>query len=527
MSMKKGIFQIILKIFLLFFILGLVFLGQTYFFTQSAVNSGEKLAKSILNNQPENFRNNYETWQKNFNRLKKRIFEIDDLSGGLINKKFQAGKYFEIGDRISLVLPEIVGEKGQKTYFVLLQNNRELRPTGGFLGSYAKLKFRNGGLAEVDVQDIYVPDGQISGHVDPPWPIQEAFKQGFWKLRDANWDPDFPRAAKVIDWFFQKGKEEKSDGMVAINLVTIQKILKVLGPFYLADYHQNVGAENLYQVIQQQVQTNFFPGSIQKKEILSDLGKILLEKIKQVNRKEAVKIFPIIFQDLEEKQILISFEDSSLAGVFKKLGWDGSMKLLDLSSEDFLNDYLFLVEANLGVNKANCCIERKVRQEIYFLPEKIIKEKLFIDYQNSSPADGKVPLFWGGKYDNFLRIYLPQKAEKILIRVGDVIIRKEEILLEKREDLGLQGIGFFVNVPPVSSKKVEINYQIPIPELILSEKFIYRLIVQKQSGIESYSHDLAIFLGLSQTEEFQEVKDIFKDEEFLFQFVYNKVGQEK
>src|SRR3989344_469487 len=75
-----------------------------------------------------------------------------------------------------------------KTYIVLLQNNTELRATGGFMGSYARIETDKAGIKKIEVQDIYQPDGQIAGHVEPPYPVQEAFRQGWWKLRDSNWD---------------------------------------------------------------------------------------------------------------------------------------------------------------------------------------------------------------------------------------------------------------------------------------------------------------------------------------------------
>src|SRR3989344_6988876 len=81
------------------------------------------------------------------------------------NLKFKIAKWCFNG------LP-FVDQLGQifdnKTYIVLLQNNRELRPSGGFMGSYARFKVQGSGLKEFTVQDIYVPDGQIAGHIDPP-----------------------------------------------------------------------------------------------------------------------------------------------------------------------------------------------------------------------------------------------------------------------------------------------------------------------------------------------------------------------
>lgn len=57
------------------------------------------------------------------------------------------------------------------------------------MGSYARL------LPQLQILDIYTPDGQLAGHVEPPAPIQKAFQNGEWRLRDSNWDPDFTVAA--------------------------------------------------------------------------------------------------------------------------------------------------------------------------------------------------------------------------------------------------------------------------------------------------------------------------------------------
>ena len=63
------------------------------------------------------------------------------------------------------------------------------------MGSYAVVRSQESGVRSVEIKDIYVPDGQLVGHVDPPLPIQQAFGQGWWKLRDSNWDTDFTAAA--------------------------------------------------------------------------------------------------------------------------------------------------------------------------------------------------------------------------------------------------------------------------------------------------------------------------------------------
>lgn len=497
-----------LAIVSLFLILAVVFL-DTGLGVQKTVSSGQKLFQTVISNQPENFSKNYSSWQKNFFALKERILAIDRFTKGYFTKRFQIKKNLELVENITYILPQILAQDSQKTYYILLQNNMELRPTGGFMGSYAKLKFKNGGLAEVLIQDIYVPDGQIAGHVEPPWPIQQAFKQGWWRLRDANWDPDFSQAAKTIDWFFQKGKEEKADGLIAINLITIKKIINVIGSLYLVDYNQTVDSESLYQVVQSHSEIDFFPGSTQKKDILSAVGKAFFEKIKNLKQKEILKILHIIYQDLEQRQILITFFDDYLAKNFNQLGWDGSMKKVEPSTENLFNDYLFVVETNLGANKANCCIERNVEQEVDFTQSGLIKEKIKIYFKNIGKyKEGIPPFFWGGTYNNFLRIFFPAQVKVKNVLVEDKQVPTEKILEEAKSDLGIKGIGFFVVLPAQSEKLVEINYEVPFE----GQPGNYHLTLQKQPGIESFPYQLT----LKTKKDLRKIeKEIRKDEEII------------
>src|SRR3989344_5061764 len=128
----------------------------------------------------------------------------------------------------------------ERTYIVLLQNNMELRPSGGFMGSYARIGTDARGMREVFVQDIYEPDGQIPGHVEPPAPIQEAFGQGWWKLRDANWDVDYKNAADDVKWFLEQGGEKQIDGLMAINLSSVKRVIGVVGEIKLVTYDETV-----------------------------------------------------------------------------------------------------------------------------------------------------------------------------------------------------------------------------------------------------------------------------------------------
>lgn len=361
-----------------------------------------------------------------------------------------------------------------KEYIVLLQNNMELRATGGFMGSFLRLRFDHGQYSLLKVEDIYTPDGQLDGHVDPPWPIQAAFGQGWYKLRDSNWDPDFPTAAKTIEWFFVHGGEPKADGLIAVNLSLMKEVLKIIGPIYILDQPEKITADNFYKLTQSAVETGFFPGSSQKRDFLSNLGKAVFENVKTLSIDAKFKLLRSGISLLKSKDILIYSHDDLVQKWLGDSGFDGA--LTDIRNTN--DDYLAIFESNLGANKANCCILRNVKLNKQ-IQGKSLRHELKITYQNTNPASLKQPpQLWGGAYVNYIRIGVPIEAE-----VSPVVVGNEElpdrVEIESKQDKGIKFIGFFVLVDALNSKNIQINYTTGLKS---------GLVVDQQSGGQTISY---------------------------------------
>lgn len=421
--------------------------------------------------------------------------------------------FISISIFLSALLPYIrlgaalLGFDHPKEYLVLFQNNMELRATGGFLGSYGRIRITRGIIELEKIEDIYTPDGQIEGHVDAPWPIQAAFGQGWFRLRDSNWDPDFPTSAKTIQWFFEQGKEEKADGFIAVNLSFLEAILKITGPLYVVDEPEHITADNFYKKTQSAVEQNFFPGSVQKKTFLSKLGTSLVLHLKELPLQKKIQIPFLLFDLAQKKEILLYANDNRTQSLIEAVKFDGGLR--DIRNSGI--NYLALFESNLGANKANCCIKRQVSLNLSKKDQEILHE-LRLHYENTNPATLKQPpQYWGGAYVNFLRIAMPLHANLISIRVGDVEypipsknaledkesvvnLMKENIDEELRkfivgdsehlktdihvyDEKGIQMIGFFVLVDALSAKDVRVEYSIA-DEFIQTKK----LYIHRQSG---------------------------------------------
>ncbi|KKS32736.1 MAG: hypothetical protein UU93_C0005G0044 [Candidatus Amesbacteria bacterium GW2011_GWA2_42_12] len=377
----------------------------------------------------------------------------------------------------SLSLAEKLGKLlDNKNYIVVFQNNNELRSTGGFMGSYAAVSVQRLGVREIRIQDIYVPDGQLVGHVDPPAPIQQAFGQGWWKLRDSNWDPDFNIAAEQMAWFFEQGGE-KADGIMAINLSLVNKVLEILGEIKLTDYPEKITNKTFYNLAQKYAETGAFPGSTQKGDFLGAAGRGMVGKIKTIGVMGQIRMIRLIYGEYKKGEILVWFKDKGLASSVQGLEWRG--------------DYLYIVESNLGANKANCCIERQVIHEI-----NNTETKLMVKYRNNNLFESpKPPYFWGGNYIDYLRIVLPKQTEIKQVKVDGKELsqlkldnqfgrQEDRYEIETKDDYIV--VGFWAVVPAQKEISVEIFYELP------TMNYEHNILVRHQPGMSSFPYKLVV-----------------------------------
>ncbi len=375
-------------------------------------------------------------------------------------------------------LDYLLGTEKPTTYLILLQNNTEMRANGGFAGSYAKLTL-NFPKVTLDFQDIYVPNGQLQGHVSPPPPIQQAFKHGTWELANADWEPDFPTAAKAIRWFFTKGDETNPDILLTLNLDTIKKILKIVGPFKVWEYEAVISPENVYSFLQSQAETDFFPGSTQKKDALTAVGNSLKKKLFQLNIIQYFQISQIILDDLNHSNLLLHSEDQNFQSFIEKAGWSG--KIIPGGLDTFMT-----VETNLGANKANCCIERETTH-IITKENSTFKHKTNIKITNTSSGHNPNPPFdFSGHYISYIRLYIPKDSWDIQIiplqssPSGVLHLPPVEVVTTPNK-FGLTEIGFFHTTASSTTSNIDLSYKLSTG----SATFPYSLKIIKQNGLHS------------------------------------------
>lgn len=379
------------------------------------------------------------------------------------------------GRSISLLLPEVVGIDEGKSYLFLLQNNNELRPGGGFIGSFMKVDFTDGKLKKLTVNDIYAIDGMLKIRVEPPKELREDLDQKDWFLRDSNWEPDFPTNARQAEWFFTKETGEKVNGVLALDVSAMEYLLEVVGPLELADYDELISSENLFERAVTHAETSFFPGSQAKRNFLTSLANELFNKIFFLPKQNWPGIVAALGKSLEEKHIHIYLDDPILFSYIASQNWAGVLPRIADTQIDELRDSLVPLEANLGANKSNYYLDRSYNLETIIGPEGHIQHKLKITYLNRSPSE----VWPAGKYKNRFRVYLPFGSRLLKVLWGGDDITAS---VSAFADYGRTGYSVLLELLPKEQKTLVFGYELS-DRLKFDDKLAkYRLDVIKQPG---------------------------------------------
>ena len=130
------------------------------------------------------------------------------------------------------VLPTMLGGEGPRDYLLVFQNNAEIRGTGGLPGAWALVHADDGRLDMM--RQGSANDFPVRG--TPVLPLSAAEREVYGEqlgvyFHDANFTPDFPRAAQL--WtarFEERFPATDLDGVVSLDTVTLSYLLEGTGP---------------------------------------------------------------------------------------------------------------------------------------------------------------------------------------------------------------------------------------------------------------------------------------------------------
>ncbi|NTV30650.1 DUF4012 domain-containing protein [candidate division WWE3 bacterium] len=425
--------------------------------------------------------------QTNFGLLKKRVDGIHESSiPAMFRDEIQDIKSLlwlleptvNNSDRLIGALPELLGFKNQRRYVILLQNNNEIRPTGGFIGSYAAFNISKSQFNQFKVDDIYNPDGLLQPHTNPPEPesMKKYLDVDFLGSRDSGWWPDFPTSAEVFKTLYERATNERLDGVFAINLSLIRKVLEKTGSVYLDEYQEEVTAQNVFDRAQTHAEVGFKPGSTKKQDFLSALNSALLTKLAHLPSNQLKGLSEVIVRGLASRDIMIYSNESHIQELLKVSGLAGTL-ITNPGS-----DYLKVVDSNVGGNKSNYWVDRSTSYAVDVDRSGHLRGRLTIRWKHR----GTSTTWPNGDYKDYLRVYVPLGAQQIKIEPAI----PDQATYPSFERTVIEGL---VEVPINTTQEVVISYTLP-DSIGFSQGNTYNLVWENESGMSGESVDFTMNL---------------------------------
>lgn len=414
---------------------------------------------------------------------------------------------------VAKFLLAMLGTDGPKRYLLVFQNNTELRPTGGFIGSFALLDVDKGKVTNVEIPGggSYDLKGSLTAHLVSPQPLHLINPD--WQFQDANWSPDFPTSAKRLAWFYDKSGGPTVDGVIAINANVMSSILNVIGDVQMPGYGVTLDGKNFVSATQQQVEVDYNKTENKPKQFIADLAPKVMDRIVHADRATFLKLMTLLDNALTTKDVQMWFRNANLETQAGSFGWTGATKTGD-------GDYLEVVHTNIAGQKTDGVMQEKVDHEAKVLPDGETIDTVTITRTHHGV---KGTPFTGVRNVDYLRVYVPLGSTLVEARGFDppdpklfkfpnpndttdpsVALQEQNAQTDETTgttvstDLGKTVFGNWVQTDPGQTSVVTLVYKLPpgtvtptavdqgpLDKLMgrqAGTRLAYSLLVQKESG---------------------------------------------
>jgi len=148
------------------------------------------------------------------------------------------------------LIPAMFGANGPRDYLLLVQNNAELRATGGIPGLILLLRVNDG---VIDIVDERSAGGPLAGLAEPVLPLTPGEDALFGPMlatymADVTFTPDFPRTGALARAIWEKEVGGQVDGVLSIDPGALAEVLKATGPVMLKS-GETLTADNAVQAL--------------------------------------------------------------------------------------------------------------------------------------------------------------------------------------------------------------------------------------------------------------------------------------
>lgn len=378
------------------------------------------------------------------------------------------------------LLDTIFGINDERSFLLLAQNNDELRPSGGYIGTYGWFRIQNGRIINYDYSpttstspnppdDNFLEEQNITV---PEWWIE--YQQPIYVAWDGSWSPHFPTTAHMAMAYYNSGNNPESpvDGVVAIDITGFEYLLDALGQVAVPEYDVSVTHTNFRDLVYDIRALG--EGEAPHKEFVAAIYRAIFDEWSSLEQTDLQTVVTAIVRGLHQNHIMVSFADEQLNQALDHLNWSGTQQTVSLG------DYLLLADANLG-NKSNHSVEQTITYDVTINSDGSLSNRLAINFNYFDDVASQDPAidarFHGPvDYQSLLQVYLP----------SDAIIEESSNFIETTTVMLSNYILYIGNtfVQYDSSERYQLRYNTAPRIEALGDFKRYYLLIENQAGTD-------------------------------------------
>lgn len=367
------------------------------------------------------------------------------------------------GELASTILSKLTGVDGtEKSYLVLLQNNKILRPSGGAVEAVARIDFRNGKLENIQTQTVEELDS-LGTPLAAPADVREDLGGINWSLRDASFEPDFAGNSKVVQLLYQRDTGKKVDGVIGMTVSSFNEMIAAL---------KGVNTNNGQVRIDGKILGKDFFEVVTDSKIYSELLSQTLNKMFFLEDVNWAELGMVIENGLSDKNIQMFVDDKASFAYITSQNWGGVMPRAGELVVGQENDFLSINDTVIATGSANIELTKNIDIQTIISEDLGISHKLGATYLARN-IDGSV-----SSVKSRVKIYVPggNKLERVSMAGADVT--KD---FKTNSDYGRVVFSGLINIPIDQNIKLEVQYSAGVVKLD-NGKLDYRMDIVKQAG---------------------------------------------
>jgi len=378
-------------------------------------------------------------------------------------------------------IPSLLGDTEEQKYLILFQNDKELRPTGGFITGYSIFKIDKGLLNPDKNDDIYPLDDSIPNKPKAPNVLANYLKVYTLNLRDSNLSPDYVESMKTFRSMYERSPQRVDvSGIIAIDTDVLVSTIKILdntisagGMTFTTDNDPHCDCPQAIYALENNISRPVNYIKTARKSILGDLlNAILVKALSSSPKKYWGPLLQSFITQTNQKHILFYLYDDQAQQGMEGLNAAGRIK-------EFDGDYLHINEANFSGAKVNIFMKEAVDSDYKVGSDGTITKTVTINYKNPYPASDcnleRGGLCLNAQYKDWVRIYVPKGSE--LVDSKGTLSK-----LTTNEDLGKTVFEGLMTVRTEGVGTLTVTYKLPVK----ATNGELPVLIQKQPGTYGY-----------------------------------------